>query len=120
MNRRMLGGKIHRATVTASDLHYEGSISIDSDLLERAGILPYEEVSIYNVTNGERFNTYAILGEPGSGTICVNGAAAHKAGAGDIIIIAAFVTVSNEEAKNWKPKCVYVDGANRVSGLAAA
>lgn len=120
MNRRMLGGKIHRATVTAADLHYEGSISIDSSLMEAAGILPYEEVHIFNVTNGERFATYAIKGEAGSGVICINGAAAHKAGAGDIIIIAAFLTVPDEKAANWKPKCVYVDGANRVSGLAAA
>lgn len=120
MNRRMLGGKIHRATVTGADLHYEGSISIDTDLMEAAGILPYEEVNIFNVTNGERFITYAIEGEAGSGVICVNGAAAHKAGKGDIIIIAAFVTVPDSQARNWHPKCVYVDGGNRISGLAAA
>lgn len=120
MNRRMLGGKIHRATVTGADLHYEGSISIDTNLMEAAGILPYEEVNIFNVTNGERFVTYAIEGEAGSGVICLNGAAAHKASAGDIIIIAAFVTVSDAEAQNWHAKCVYVDGANRISGLKAA
>lgn len=119
MTRRMLGGKIHRATVTGADLHYEGSISIDKTLLDAAGILPYEEVSIYNVTNGERFNTYAIVGEAGSGTICVNGAAAHKAGKGDIIIIAAFVTVDDHEAAAWKPKLCYVDGMNRISGLSS-
>lgn len=118
--RRMLQGKIHRATVTGADLHYEGSISIDQDLLEAAGILPYEEVNIYNVTNGERFATYAITAERGSGTICVNGAAAHKAHAGDIIIIASFVHVEEAAAHNWKPNLCYVDGANRKSGLQAA
>lgn len=117
MTRRMLGGKIHRATVTGADLHYEGSISIDKTLLDAAGILPYEEVSIYNVTNGERFTTYAIVGEADSGTICINGAAAHKANKGDIVIIAAFVTVDDAEAAAWKPKLCYVDGMNRISGL---
>lgn len=120
MTRRMLGGKIHRATVTGADLHYEGSITIDTDLMAGAGILPYEEVAIFNVTNGERFTTYAIEGEAGSGTVCVNGAAAHKAGTGDIIIIAAFVTATDAEAREWKPKLCYVDGANRISGLKAA
>ena len=120
MNRRMLGGKIHRATVTGADLHYEGSISIDRNLMDAAGILPYEEVNIYNVTNGERFTTYAIEGERGSGVICVNGAAAHKASTGDIIIIASFHFATEAEAIKWKPRCVYVDGRNRISGLAAA
>lgn len=120
MNRRMLGGKIHRATVTGADLHYEGSITVDPDLLRAAGILPYEEVFIYNVTNGERFATYAIEGEAGSGVICINGAAAHKASSGDIVIIAAYVTVPDAEAVNWHPKCVYVDGTNRISGLVKA
>jgi len=118
--RRMLEGKIHRATVTGADLHYEGSIAIDTDLLAAAGIHPFEEVHIYNVTNGERFTTYAIEGEAGSGTICVNGAAAHKAGAGDIIIIACYVYADPEEVEAWDPKLVYVDGANRQSGLQAA
>jgi aspartate 1-decarboxylase len=115
MTRNMLRGKIHRATVTGADLHYEGSISIDPDLYDAAGILPYEKVYIYNVTNGERFSTYVILGERGSGTICINGAAAHKASEGDIVIIASYVQVDDSEAQGWKPKAVYVDGANRIT-----
>ena len=118
--RRVLQGKIHRATVTGADLHYEGSIAIDKGLLEASGILEYEEVQIYNVTNGERFATYVIEGERGSGVICVNGAAAHKASEGDIIIICAYVDVEQEHAETWKPKLVYVDGANRISHLEAA
>jgi aspartate 1-decarboxylase len=117
MIRRMLEGKIHRATVTGADLHYEGSIAIDPILLKASGILPYEEVKIYNVTNGERFDTYTILGEEGSGVICVNGAAAHKASEGDIIIIACYVYLEDKEAKVWQPKCVYVDGKNNISGI---
>lgn len=120
MLRRMLQGKIHRAIVTGSDLHYEGSITIDVSLMNAAGILPYEEVQIYNVTNGERFTTYAIEGEAGSGVVCVNGAAAHKASTGDIVIIASFATVEEEAAQSWKPNLVYVDGRNRRSGLAVA
>lgn len=120
MMRRMLKGKIHRATVTGADLHYEGSITIDPDLLEAAGILPYEEVNIYNVTNGERFQTYAIEGERGSGVICINGAAAWKANAGDIVIIACYGYTDDKGALNWKPSLVYVDGANRISRLNAA
>lgn len=120
MQRRMLGGKIHRATVTGADLHYEGSIAIDPILMEASGIVPYEEVKIYNVTNGERFDTYAIEGERGKGEICVNGAAAHKAGSGDIVIICGYVYVDDKEAKTWKPKLVYADGANRISHMIAA
>lgn len=120
MIRRMLQGKIHRATVTGADLHYEGSISIDTALMEGAGILPYEQVQIYNVTAGHRFATYAIEGERGSGVICVNGAAAHKASKGDIIIIASYVSMEDAEARKWKPNLVYVDGRNKRSGLAAA
>ncbi|PLX38832.1 MAG: aspartate 1-decarboxylase [Deltaproteobacteria bacterium] len=119
MKRRMLQGKIHRCTVTGADLHYEGSIAIDENLMEAAGILPYEEVQIYNVTNGERFATYTIAGERGSGIICVNGAAAHKASAGDIIIICCYVYVDEKEAMEWKPKLTYVDGQNRVTKMAS-
>jgi aspartate 1-decarboxylase len=111
----MLKGKIHRATVTGADLHYEGSITIDRELMEAANILPYEEVRIYNVTNGERFETYAIEGEPGGGEICLNGAAAHKASRGDIVIIACFGLVAEEQARGWKPDNVYVDAANRIA-----
>ena len=88
--RRVLEGKIHRATVTGADLHYEGSIAIDEALMDAAGILEYEEVQIYNVSNAERFATYVIKGERDSQVICVNGAAAHKASAGDIIIICSY------------------------------
>ena len=111
--RTMLRGKIHRATVTGAELHYEGSVTIDVDLLERADILPYERVDIWNVTNGERFQTYALAGQRGSGVVCINGAAAHKARRGDLVIIAAFTTLSEAEARDWQPRCVFVDARNR-------
>lgn len=111
--RTMLRGKIHRATVTGADLHYEGSVTIDPLLLEGADILPYEQVHIWNVTNGERFTTYAIEGQPGSGVCCINGAAAHKASKGDLVIIAAFTQLSEAEARDWQPSCVFVDRQNR-------
>ncbi|MHB8767295.1 MAG: aspartate 1-decarboxylase [Deferrisomatales bacterium] len=120
MTRSMLKGKIHRATVTGADLHYEGSITIDRTLMDAADILPYEEVRIYNVTNGERFETYAIPGEPGSGAICINGAAAHKASTGDIVIIACFGLAEAKELPTWQPSLVYVDGANRIAHRKAA
>lgn len=120
MMRCMLKGKIHRATVTGADLHYEGSITIDPVLMEAADILPYEEVRIYNVSNGERFETYAIRGEPGSGEVCLNGAAAHKVGVGDIVIIACYALADASEARHWKPKPVYVDAANRIATRQAA
>jgi len=115
MMRCMLKGKIHRATVTGADLHYEGSITIDRELMEAANILPYEEVRIYNVNNGERFETYAIEGAAGGGEICLNGAAAHKVSLGDIVIIACFGVVAEEQARGWKPSNVYVDAANRIA-----
>ena len=111
----MMKSKLHRATVTDADLNYEGSISIDEGLLEAANIIPYEKVAIYDVSNGERFTTYAIKGERGSGTICLNGAAARKVSKGDLIIIVTYVLVDNEEeAKNWVPTCVFVDEKNRI------
>ena len=110
----MLKSKIHRATVTDADLHYEGSISIDEKLLEEANMVPYERVDIYDINNGERFSTYIIKGKRNSGTICLNGAAARKVAKGDLIIIATFVNVEDEEAKNWKPKCVLVDAKNKI------
>jgi aspartate 1-decarboxylase len=109
----MFRGKIHRATVTGADLHYEGSVTIDSELLERADILPHQEVEVWNVTNGERFRTYTLEGQPGSGVVCINGAAAHKARRGDLVIIAAFGSMTEAEARAWKPKVVFVDGQNR-------
>jgi aspartate 1-decarboxylase len=114
MERIMLKSKIHRATVTDADLAYEGSISIDEVLLQAADILTYEKVAIYNVSNGERFTTYAIKGGSNTGTICLNGAAARKVSKGDIIIIATYVQVNDEEAHTWKPKCVFVDDKNRA------
>jgi aspartate 1-decarboxylase len=111
--RTMLRGKIHRATVTGAELHYEGSVTIDAELLERADILPYERVDIWNVTNGERFQTYALAGQRGCGVVCINGAAAHKARKGDLVIIATFTTVSEAAARNWQPRCVFVDAQNR-------
>jgi aspartate 1-decarboxylase len=110
---------IHRATVTGADLHYEGSVTVDADLLERAGILQYEQVHIWNVTNGERFTTYALEGRRGSGVVCINGAAAHKASKGDLVIIACFSTMSDAEAREWTPSCVFVDHNNRITELRA-
>jgi aspartate 1-decarboxylase len=115
--RKMLRGKIHRATVTGADLHYEGSVTIDATLMDGAGLIENEAVSIWNVTNGERFETYALRGEPGSGVVCINGAAAHKASRGDLVIIAAFGWMADEEALAWKPKVVFVDERNRPVDL---
>jgi len=113
----MLRGKIHRATVTGADLHYEGSVTIDSDLMRAAGIINNEAVCIWNVNNGERFETYALEGQAGSGVICVNGAAAHKVTAGDLVILAAFGWMTDEEALTWKPSLVFVDENNRQVAL---
>ncbi len=114
MERRMMKSKIHRATVTESNLEYEGSITIDEALMVKANILPYEQVDIYNVTNGERFTTYAIKGEENSGVICINGAAAHKGRKGDIIIIVTYGNYSENELSAFEPKKVYVDSLNRI------
>ena len=117
MQLTMLKCKIHRATVTRSDLDYEGSIEIDSALMEAAGLLPFELVHVWNVTNGERFQTYAVPGQPGSGTICVNGAAAHRARVGDLVIIASFVSLDEAEARAYQPTLVFVDEHNRPVAL---
>ena len=114
MNRHMMKSKLHRATVTDANLHYEGSITVDELLLKAADIVPYEKVAIYNITNGERFTTYAIKGEANSGTICLNGAAAHKASKGDLIIIATYALVENAKAHDWHPKCVLLDQHNKI------
>ncbi|MCM2357304.1 MAG: aspartate 1-decarboxylase [Geobacteraceae bacterium] len=114
MDRKMLKSKIHRATVTGADLHYEGSITIDKDLLEAADIIPYEAVCIWDVDNGNRFETYAIEGERGSGVICINGAAARMVAPKDLVIIASFVSMANEEALRHQPKLVFVDEENRM------
>ncbi len=114
MDRKMLKSKIHRATVTGADLHYEGSVTIDKDLLEAADIIPYEAVAIWNVTNGNRFETYAIEGERGSGVICINGAAARLVAPKDLVIIASFVNMENAVALRHEPKLVFVDEQNRM------
>ena len=117
MQVMMLKSKIHRATVTRSDLDYEGSIEIDSSLMEAARLLPHEAVHVWNVSNGERFQTYAVPGEAGSGGICINGAAAHRARVGDLVIIASFVSMEEAEARAWKPTLVFVDEKNRPVAL---
>ena len=109
----LLKGKIHRAAVTQCDLHYEGSISVDATLLERAGILPHEQVDVLNINNGQRFTTYAIPAPTGSGTIGVNGAAARLAQKGDLVIIIAYARMEEAEAKSFQPRVVLVDAANR-------
>ena len=114
MQRTMLQAKLHRVRVTQSELHYEGSCAIDDDLLDAAGIREYQAIDIYNVTNGERFSTYAIRAERGSRTISVNGAAAHKADPGDILIIATFSIYSELELQKYHPTLVYVDEHNRI------
>src|SRR5512135_3702161 len=114
MERKMLKSKIHRAVVTGADLHYEGSVTIDKDLMEAADIIPYEAVSIWNVTNGNRFETYAIEGERGSGVICINGAAARMVAPKDLVIIASFVNLDDAEARSYEPKLVFVDEKNRM------
>ena len=114
MQRTMLKSKLHRVHVTHSELHYEGSCAIDETLLEATDIQEYEQISIYNVTNGERFTTYAIRAERDSGIISVNGAAAHKANPQDILIIASFAIYHEAELKNFHPQLVYVDEQNRI------
>ncbi len=114
MRRTFFKSKIHRATVTHADLDYEGSVSIDEDLLDAAGIWEYEAVHIWNITRGSRIQTYAIKGQRGSGVICINGAAAHLNKPGDLVIIATFAEIEEPEARSHKPKVVLVDRANRI------
>lgn len=115
MRRTLFRSKIHRATVTDANLRYEGSVTIDETLMAAADILPYEQVHIWNATNGSRLTTYALPGAPGSSVICVNGAAARHAAPGDIVIIATFAEAANEaEARAWRPCVVRVDGDNRI------
>ena len=111
----MLKAKLHRVTVTHSELEYEGSCAIDGKLLDTSGIREYEQIEIYNITNGERFTTYAIRAEDNSGIISVNGAAAHKANPGDMIIICAYVGLNQQELLSYKPKLVYVDEKNNIT-----
>lgn len=110
----MLRGKIHRATITEADLNYEGSLTIDSELMRAAGIVPFEQVKVYNINNGERFDTYAITGAPGSGVIGLNGAAARKGHVGDLIIIATYGLFADEELENYHPAILLLDESNSV------
>lgn len=113
MKRTLLKSKIHRATVTDANLEYEGSVTIDPELLEAADIAVYERVEIYNITNGSRLSTYAILGEPGAGEICINGAAAHLVNPGDLVIIASYAEYEENEIENHEPRLILVDRQNQ-------
>ena len=114
MQRTLLKSKLHRVTVTQSELHYEGSCAIDQTLLDAADIREFQQIEIYNVTNGERFSTYAIAAERGSGIISVNGAAARRAAAGDLLIIATYASYNETELTRFQPDLVYVDARNRI------
>lgn len=117
MNYTMLKGKIHRAVVKQADLNYVGSITVDTKLLEAAGILEYEMVQIVDVENGNRLETYTIAGEPGSGMICLNGAAARQVAVGDHVILMCYAQMTPEEVKDNKPKVVFVDDDNKITRL---
>lgn len=114
MRRRMLKSKIHRATVTGADVQYEGSVTLDRALMDAADLLPFEAVSVWDVTNGARFETYVIPGQPDSGVVCVNGAAARLVEVGDLVIVASFFDISDEEARSHHPTNVFVDERNRI------
>ena len=120
MQLTLLKAKLHRACVTHAELDYEGSCAIDGQLLDAAGILDYEQIQIYNVSNGERFTTYAIRAESGTGVISVNGAAAHRAKPGDRIIICAYAQLNAAEALNHKPRLIYLNEKNQITRTANA
>jgi aspartate 1-decarboxylase len=113
MTRTLLKSKIHRATITEANINYQGSMTIDQDLMEAADIIPFEQIQVYNIANGERFATYALEGPRGSGVICLNGAAARKGVIGDLIIIATYAALDEKELGNFEPKIVQVDAHNR-------
>ena len=117
MYLKMLKGKIHRAVVRQAELNYEGSITIDQELMKAAGIFEYENVQIVDVENGNRFETYTIAGEPGSGMVCLNGAAARQVLPGDHVIIMAYAQMTPEETKDFAPKVVFVDEENQISKI---
>ena len=114
MRRTLLKSKIHRATVTDADLHYQGSVTLDPLLMAAADLVAHERVEIYSVTNGERFATYVIPGRPGSGEVVINGAAAHKARRGDVVILASYADYEPHEVAGHRPAVVFVDTANRI------
>lgn len=115
--RPMMVGKIHRATVTAADLHYVGSVTVDQDLMDAADLLPGQQVDIVDVTNGARLTTYALAGERGSGVLCINGAAAHHVHPGDVVIVIAYAMLPDDEARTYTPHVVHVDAQNRQVAL---
>ena len=115
MLRYMLKSKIHRATVTDANLNYEGSLTIDPELMQAVDLFPFEKIKVYNINNGERFDTYAIEGKAGSGSICLNGAAARKGLPGDLIIIVSYALYSREELQDYRPQIVLVDQDNRMT-----
>jgi aspartate 1-decarboxylase len=117
--RTFLSGKIHRATVTGADLEYEGSITLDLDLMEAAGMMVYEKVQVLDVTNGARLETYVIPGERGSGEVCINGAAAHLVNKGDIVIILAYLTLTQEEINTHAPRLVQVNAENKIVNVSS-
>lgn len=119
MHRQLFKSKIHRATITQADLDYEGSMTIDEDLLEAADILEFEAVHVWNVTRGTRLMTYALKGERGSGVMCMNGAAAHLNKPGDLVIVATFAQFDEETARTHQPKVVFVDEHNRIKAKGA-
>ena len=114
MQREVLRGKIHRATVTEANLEYEGSLTVDAELMEAAGLSAYERIDVYNITNGNRFSTYLIEGPRRSGVLCVNGAAAHLSQAGDRVIITGYGLATEAEVPHHRPRVVLVDEANRI------
>jgi aspartate 1-decarboxylase len=116
MRRTLFRSKIHRAVITHADLHYEGSVTIDADLLDAADILENEAIHVWNISRGTRLQTYAVPGPRGSGIVCVNGAAAHLNGPSDLVILATFAEMSDEEARTHRPKVVRVDARNRIVG----
>lgn len=114
---RMFKSKIHRATITQADLQYKGSLTLDPVLMEAADMLPYEEITVLNINTGDRFSTYIIEGEPNSGVVCLNGAAARLGQPGDLIIALTYATMEAEEAKTWKPTVVHVDDHNKITSI---
>ncbi|HEX8011982.1 MAG TPA: aspartate 1-decarboxylase [Casimicrobiaceae bacterium] len=115
MQVTLLKGKIHRCTITHADLEYEGSVTISAELMKAAGIVEHEQVHLWNVSSGKRLTTYAMRGARSSGVVCVNGAAAHHMKPGELVIIAAFASMSDAEARQWTPKVVFVDARNRMA-----
>jgi aspartate 1-decarboxylase len=117
MERIMCKSKLHRATVTQAELYYEGSVTIDADLMDAADIIPYEKIQVVNINNGSRFESYAIEGRRRSGTICINGAAARNAAVGDEIIIITYANYTEEELKNFKPTLILMDKENKIKDI---